>query len=210
MQINSMQLGMIGTNCYLFWQEGDPRCAVVDPGDQGELVAQRIESLGLEPVAILLTHGHFDHIMGIPALQARYPQLPVYCHRADTGGGRTTTQLFGSTFPTVCAFSNVRTYKEGDQVAVGPLTVTVMETPGHTPGSVVLRAEGALFTGDTLFRGSVGRTDLEGGSYDQLMASLRRLAALPDDLGVYPGHEGSSTLGEERRSNYYLMQALEG
>ena len=93
-------------------------------------------------------------------------------------------------------------------MTIGPITLEVLETPGHTPGSVTLKGDHVLFTGDTLFRGSIGRTDLEGGSYAQIMASLKKLSQLPGDYQVCPGHEGLSTLDEERRSNYYLLQAM--
>ena len=208
MKIKVMQLGMIGTNCYIFWEEGDNRCGIVDPGDNGEQVAASLRGQGLEPQAILLTHSHFDHILGIPGLRAQWPQLPVYCHPADVDESVHTVRMFGATFPSVSSFGNLRYYREGDRVSVGPITLEVLETPGHTPGSVTLKGDHVLFTGDTLFRGSIGRTDLEGGSYAQIMASLKKLSQLPGDYQVCPGHEGLSTLDEERRSNYYLLQAM--
>lgn len=204
-----MMLGMIGTNCYIFWDDNSKECAVVDPGAKGEKPAALIRELGLTPVGVLLTHSHFDHILGIPGLRAVWPDLPVYCHSADIQ--REKTQItFGTEFPTVTAFGNLTTYGEGDKVAVGPLQVEVLHTPGHTPGSVTLKVGDALFTGDTLFQGSMGRTDLAGGDYGQIMASLRRLAALPGDFKVYPGHEGSSTLEAERAYNPCIREALGG
>lgn len=208
MQIKVMQLGMIGTNCYIFWDEASHKCAVVDPGDNGAQVAAFIQGQGLDPVAILLTHSHFDHILGIPGLRTQWPALPIYCHPADVDESQKTVSMFGSSFPAVSSFGGIRYYREGDQVKVGPITVDVLETPGHTPGSVTLRAGQVLFTGDTLFRGSMGRTDLPGGSYEQIMVSLGKLGALEGDYQVCPGHEGLSTLDAERRSNYYLIQAM--
>ena len=207
MQIKALQLGMIGTNCYIFYDDNAKECAVVDPGDEGDRVARVIDSLGLTPAAVLLTHSHFDHILGIPGLRERWPELPVYCHPADIPEEMSQT-TFGMTLPTVAAFGNITPYTEGDTVAVGPLTVRVLHTPGHTKGSVVLQAENVLFTGDTLFRGSMGRTDLPGGSYSELMASLARLGRLEGDYQVYPGHEGATTLDAERRGNYYMNEAL--
>lgn len=208
MQIKMMQLGMVSTNCYIFWDEKTMKCAVVDPGDNGEQVAEHIRSLNLEPEAVLLTHSHFDHILGIPGLRSVWPELPVYCHPADIDE-RKTVSLFGSTFPTVSAFGNITPYVEGDKVEIGGITVEVIHTPGHTPGCVTLKAEDVLFTGDTLFRSSIGRTDLEGGDFGTLMRSLKKLGALEGDWRVLPGHEGLSTLEDEKKYNGYLAQAMQ-
>ena len=209
MQIKYMQLGMVCTNSYIFWADGSDQCAVVDPGDDGQQVASLIQGLKLTPVAILLTHSHFDHVLGIPGLRETWPGLPDYCHPADIPEEVSET-MFGMTVPTVAAFGNVTPYSEGDTVAVGPLTVKVIHTPGHTRGSVTLmvEGEGVLFTGDTLFRGSMGRTDLPGGSYADLTASLKKLAALPGDYKVYPGHEGFSSLDTERKTNFFMQEAM--
>lgn len=207
MEISVLVLGQIGTNCYIFRQEGGHRCGIVDPGDQGEEVAQWMVRNGLEAEAVLLTHGHFDHILGIPGLREEWPDLPVYCHPADFGEGE-TTGLFGERFPTVSSFGDITPYKEGDVVDVAGIQVEVLETPGHTPGSVTLRAGDVLFTGDTLFEGSMGRTDLPGGDEGQIMKSLRRLGELEGNYQVWPGHEGRSTLERERRTNYCLRAAM--
>ena len=208
MEIRSIQLGPIGTNCYLFWKEGSGSCALVDPGDQGERVLALLRELGLTPQAILLTHSHFDHIMGIPPILEAFPGLPVYCHPADVSSRR-TENIFGMTVPSLSSMGEITPYEEGDALTAGGMEVKVLHTPGHTPGSVTLMVEEGrtLFTGDTLFRGSCGRTDLPGGNYRQLMASLARLGALAGDYAVCPGHEGASTLEEERQHNYYMREA---
>ena len=209
MQVKMLQLGMIGTNCYIFWDEETGKCAVVDPGDEGERVADVIRAQKLEPVAILLTHSHFDHILGIPGLRKAWPSLPVYCHPADVDETQKTVSMFGSTFPAISAFGNILPYGNGDKVEIGGITVEVISTPGHTPGGVTLKAEDILFTGDTLFRSSIGRTDLPGGNFGTLMASLKKLAKLDGDYRVCPGHEGLSTLEDERKYNGYLAQAMQ-
>ena len=207
MEISVLQLGQIGTNCYIFREAGSKKCGIVDPGDQGEQVAEWLKRQQLEPEAVLLTHGHFDHILGIPGLRAEWRSLPIYCHPADIGEGE-STRVFGQSFPTVASFGNVTPYKEGDVVKAAGIDVEVLETPGHTPGSVTLRAGDVLFTGDTLFAGSMGRTDLPGGDEDTIMRSLRRLYELEGDYQVLPGHEGQSTLERERKSNYCLRMAM--
>ena len=209
MQVKLMQLGMIGTNCYIFWDEESHKCAVVDPGDNGERVADFLKGQNLEPVAILLTHSHFDHILGIPGLRASWPDLPVYCHPADVDEKQKTVTLFGSTFPAVSAFGNIVPYVDGDCVEVGGIQVEVISTPGHTPGGVTLKAGDILFTGDTLFRSSIGRTDLDGGNFGILMQSLKKLSKLEGNYHVCPGHEGLSTLDDERKYNGYLAQAMQ-
>ncbi len=208
MRIKTIRLGMIATNCYMFRDEGSAQCAVVDPGDDGRQVADFLLGMGLTPVGILLTHSHFDHILGIPGLRESWPDLPVWCHPDDVDPGQSTVSMFGVDFPSISSFHNILPYREGDAVQVGPLSVKVLHTPGHTPGSVTLQVEDVLFTGDTLFKGSAGRTDLAGGDHSALMASLRRLYALPGDFRVLPGHEGASTLAEERLHNPVLREAL--
>ena len=207
MEINVLHLGELGTNCYIFRQDGSAKCGIIDPGGQGEQAAEWLKGQGLEPEAILLTHGHFDHILGIPGLRGTWPDLPVYCHPADVGKGE-TTDLFGQRFPTVSSFGNVTPYREGDAVTVAGVELDVLETPGHTPGSVTLRAGDVLFTGDTLFAGSMGRTDFEGGDGKAMMASLRRLAELEGDYRVLPGHEEQTTLERERQTNDCLRTAM--
>ncbi len=207
MEISVLRLGQIGTNCYIFRREGGYRCGIVDPGDQGEQVARWLVDKGLEAQAVLLTHGHFDHILGIPGLREEWPDLPVYCHPADWGEGDAAS-LFGQRFPTVRSFGDITPYREGDTVEVDGIRLEVLDTPGHTPGSVTLRAENVLFTGDTLFAGSMGRTDLPGGDEGELMRSLKRLGELEGDYQVLPGHEGQSTLERERSGNYCLRAAM--
>ncbi len=201
MHIFSMQLGMLGTNCYFLCDEESAVCAVIDPGAAGAKIAEFAAAQGLRIEKILLTHAHFDHVGGLAALHTAVPDAPIFVHGLDTD--ETTNMSHGKLLYT-------NTYAEGDTVSVGRIPVRVLHTPGHTQGSVCLMAEDALFTGDTLFAGSCGRVDFPGGSGEQMMASLRRLGALAGDFTIYPGHGESSTLAYERRTNPCLREAMDG
>ena len=198
MNIKLMQVGEIGTNCYLLEDEDTRSAAIIDPGGEARGILGQAKADGVQVKAILLTHSHYDHTGAVRELREALPGVPVYLHPADAAQlGTAVMPPIGETLP----------YQEGDTVPVGNLTVQVLHTPGHTPGGVTLRVEDLLFTGDTLFQGSMGRTDL-GGSYTEIMASLKRLGQLEGDLQVLPGHMGVSTLDRERKSNYFLREAL--
>ena len=203
MEIKTLQVGPIGTNCYLLCDETEHRCAVIDPGGDAARVAAAVVDTGCAPCAILLTHGHYDHTGAVADLQAKWPQVPVYLNRRDQYEGDAYLQQL---FPPV---PGAKDYDEGDTIQVGGLTVDVMATPGHSEGSVTLRCGDVLLCGDTLFAGSCGRTDFPGGSVKKIMASLKRLGSLEGDLQVYPGHMETSTLDQERSWNPYLHQAMQ-
>ena len=202
MKVKMMQVGAIGTNCYILEDEETGKAAVIDPGDEAGAIANVLEEDKADVEYILLTHGHYDHTTGVPELKRRFPAAKVYIHRADANGAG--SQLF----PLAGQVKDLNYYKEGDTLTLGSLTILVMETPGHSPGSVTLQVGDVLFTGDTLFCGSCGRTDLRGGSYDQIMASLKRLGKLEGDFHVCPGHDRTSTLEQERRYNPFLREAM--
>lgn len=203
MECKTLQLGMIGTNCYLVKDTATGRGAVIDPGDEVERVLAAVKEWGMTPAAIFLTHAHYDHTGAVAGLLEAFPGLPVYLHDADYGLG---VSHRGAMMPDVGR--RTASYGEGDVLKVGELEFTVLHTPGHTPGSVTLRCGAVLFTGDTLFAGSMGRTDFPGGDEGAILASLKRLAELPGDYQVCPGHEEFSTLEAERRNNYYMKAAL--
>lgn len=207
MLIKSMAVGFIGTNCYILTDETTLKCAVIDPGGDSNMILNYLEENKLDCVAIFLTHGHMDHTMGVEGVQ-KETGAPVYLHQKDydpkPAGG-----MFGMSHkftPT----GECRLYGEGDVIPVGNLQVKVLDTPGHTPGGVTLVCENAMFTGDTLFRESCGRVDLEGGSSPDILASLKRLAELPGDYEVYPGHMDPTSLAQERVYNPYVRAALSG
>lgn len=197
MQISVLPLGALQTNCYVVTDEQTKTCAVIDPADDGERIADALSRLGLTLKLILLTHGHYDHVSGVRALHDA-TGAPVYLNARDTALPESMTA--GPLF-----FTNP--YDEGDELALGGISFRVLATPGHTPGSVCLLADDVLFAGDTLFQGSCGRTDLPCGSMTALYASLRKLSALPGDYRVYPGHGGDTTLAAERAGNFYLKEA---
>ena len=202
MNIKTMQVGPLGTNCYLLEDEHTRAAAVIDPGGDGARIEAQLRADGAELKRILLTHAHFDHTGGVAELHAAHPEVPVFLHPADAA------RLGSDVFPPIGA--PTVPYGDGDVVKLGDLDIQVLHTPGHTPGGVCLMAGDALFTGDTLFQGSMGRIDFEGGSYEDIMASLARLAHLPGDFRVLPGHMDASTLERERKTNYYIREALRG
>lgn len=203
MKLDSLAVGLIGTNCYLLYDEtAGNAAAIVDPGGSADQILAKIKQDKLDVKMILLTHGHFDHVLGVQDILASYPDLPVYITEADYPEARDGGQ-FGYSMGEV---ASVRFYDEGDTVELGNLKIDVLRTPGHTPGSVTLRVEDVLLTGDTLFCGSCGRTDFPGGSFGDMQRSLKRLADLPGNYRVYPGHESSSTLDYERKYNPFMQR----
>lgn len=202
MKVKLLRVGPIGTNCYILEDDQTNLAAVIDPGDEPELIQEALEKEGVEVRYLLLTHGHYDHTTAVPALHRVYPQADIYIHQADANGAGSTL------FPLAGEVDDLKLYDEGDVIRLGDHEIQVLHTPGHSPGSVTLKVEDVLFTGDTLFAGSCGRTDLQGGSYEQIMQSLKRLGELKGDFHVCPGHEATSTLERERRSNPFLMEAM--
>ncbi len=196
LNIKTLPVGPLATNCYLLADGGE--CCLIDPGDNPKKLLQAVEESGCALRFLALTHGHFDHYTAIPGILEQYPELPVYIHEDDSCGEDSQLQFRR------LDRRNQRFYREGDTLTLGSLTLRVLETPGHSRGSVVLQTGNVLFTGDTLFAGSCGRTDLPGGDGRAMRDSLRRLAELEGDYFVFPGHSSASTLEQERRTNYYL------
>ena len=202
MKIKVMQVGPIGTNCYFLQDEESGLMAIIDPGDDWERILHQVKKAEGEVKYILLTHGHYDHTTAVPDLVKALPGVQVYIHQADANGAG--SQLF----PLAAQVKDLNNYDEGDTLSLGSLTIEVLHTPGHSKGSVTLKVGDVLFTGDTLFCGSCGRTDLRGGSYEEIMASLKRLGELEGDFHVCPGHDRTSTLERERKYNPFLLEAM--
>ena len=203
MKVKLMQVGPIGTNCYILEDEAAKKAAVIDPGDEAGRILAELQKSGAQVEYILLTHGHYDHTTAVPELHQALPEAKIYIHQADANGAGSRL------FPLAGQVDGLLYYDEGDTLPLGSLTIEVIHTPGHTPGSVTLRAEDVLFTGDTLFAGDCGRTDLRGGSWEEILVSLGRLGRLEGNFHVLPGHEGTSDLDTERRINPYLKQGME-
>lgn len=192
-------LGELETNCYILLDEETMEAAIIDPADEAETLRDTIENLGATLRYILLTHGHRDHTLAAPKLHEMFPDAAVYIHAADKGQvgiyRYPMEELIGG---------DLKFYDDGDTLKLGNLTIEVIATPGHTGGSVCLRVGNALFTGDTLFAGSMGRIDLPGAQPDKMMGSLARLAKLEGDYDVYPGHMETTTMARERQYNLYI------
>ena len=200
MLIKTISVGQLETNCYVVTDETSLDCAVIDPGDESNTILDYLEQNRLRCRAVLLTHGHFDHVGAVEAL-VEETGARVYLNREDYAETRRDLH-----FPLHLP-ENGEYYADGDRVEIGYLRFEVIGTPGHTPGGVTLRCQDALFTGDTLFRGSCGRTDLPGGDTEELLRSLKRICSLEGDFEVYPGHMDCSTLARERLFNYYCRLA---
>ncbi len=203
MTIECLQLGELGTNCYLL-PCGEGEVILIDIGNSAGRLMHYLETKGLTPKAILLTHDHFDHVAGVEHVRARY-EIPVYIHEADanmlrSGEANLCWQISDSPFTPVKEFNTLR---DGDVLTIGDRTIKVIHTPGHTPGGVCFRTGDVMFTGDTLFHLGMGRTDL-GGNVPEMRRSLALLAGLDGDPAIYPGHGGSSTLAFERENDPYL------
>ncbi|MHC4617005.1 MAG: MBL fold metallo-hydrolase [Planctomycetota bacterium] len=209
MKTDRLILGAFETNCYIVRKSdtaGD--CLVIDSGlEAGELI-DFLQKHMLNPVGVVLTHGHIDHTGGLVALRRKFPEMKVSIHKLDaemlTGGEDNLSALAGCFFTTEPADLLL---EEGTAVELAGIEMQVLHTPGHTPGGASLYAqdEGIIFVGDTLFAGSVGRTDFPGGSMTQLVAGIReKLLTLPDRTIVYPGHGPATTVAQEKKHNPFL------
>ena len=201
MLIKTLPVGQLETNCYVVTNEKTLQCVVIDPGDESNTILDYIESNHLKCEAIMITHGHYDHTGAVNAV-AEETGAVVYMNTRDDERVIKSKQL-----PFRLPEGGIN-YDDGDIIDAAGLRFEIIATPGHTPGGVTIKCEDCLFTGDTLFKGSLGRTDLDGGDMDQELASLKKICSLEGDYEVYPGHMDSTTLQRERSFNYYCRTAM--
>ena len=200
MLIKTIPVGQLEENCYVVTNEKTLECVVIDPGDESNTILDYLESNHLRCRAIMLTHGHFDHVGAADAV-AEETGATIYMNSRDDTGGKSWHLPYRMPQGAI-------SYDDGDLIDEAGLRFEIIATPGHTPGGVTIRCERALFTGDTLFRGSCGRVDLDGGDPQAEMLSLKRLCSLEGDYEVYPGHMDSTTLERERMFNFYCREAM--
>lgn len=202
MQIYNLFPGSFASNCYLLISDG--HAAVIDPSASADTILAEVNKRGAVLDMILLTHGHFDHIFSLDQLREK-SGASAYIHEDDADMPEDAHRnAFYTFFHALRSYRRPeRTLKDKDELSLGKERITVLHTPGHTKGSICLLCGDALFTGDTLFYGNIGRCDLYGGDEEKLRASLDHLRSLPQDLTIYPGHGESCSLGEAFRSLYF-------
>lgn len=199
--IKTIVVGMMEANCYIVGDDATKEAFIIDPGGDYKKIKKVINEKGLEPKAVINTHGHGDHIGANGEFE-----LPIWLHRLDAGflqdPSKNLSGAFGFLLKTKSAS---RLLEDGDILKIGKYALEVIHTPGHTPGSICLKANGVIFSGDTLFCGGIGRTDFTYGSEEDIMRSIKeRLLVLDDNYVIYPGHGPSSTIGRERADNPFV------
>ena len=207
MDVRMYTVGPVAENCFVVRRDGAAEAVVVDPGDEAEKLIAAIEGLELDVKAILLTHTHFDHVGAVAPL-ARAFRAPVYCPEIEKAVLANINDFVP--WPGFGPFEDYEAdhlVSGGEKLELAGMTFDVIFTPGHSPGHVTYATPGALFSGDVLFQGSIGRTDLPGGDHATLMRSIASLlATYPDETHVFPGHMGVTTLGAERATNPFLRE----
>jgi hydroxyacylglutathione hydrolase len=206
LEIETRVLGLLQSNCYIISDEKSGEAMVVDPGDEAEKIAVLIDAKRLKVEFIVCMHAHFDHIGGVSAVKEKTGAL-IVLHQDDleiyrSAGKHAVSWGYEIAQPP----EPDRLVKEGDVVSLGELRFEVLSTPGHSPGGICLFGEGALIAGDTIFAGSVGRTDLYGGDMESLKRSLARIISLPPETAILPGHGPPSTVAREKYMNFFIHE----
>ena len=201
-QIHTLTLGMYQTNCYIVHAENSKTCAIIDPGYEADTILNKVRSLGLTVDAVLLTHGHFDHVGAVEQI-VRTTGCKLWMSESDYTQFKTPENDYFYPIHD-CDFTDVSFCEDDEHIPAGGLTFVTWRTSGHTWGSVCYFCENVLFSGDTLFARSIGRTDLPGGNWNAMLHSLERLCELEGDFTIYPGHGESTTLAQEKRYNPYM------
>jgi glyoxylase-like metal-dependent hydrolase (beta-lactamase superfamily II) len=201
MEIKRLVTGIYGSNCYIVMDENTKEAVVLDPGGDVDDIARTIDSMGASVKYILLTHGHLDHTTGVAELKT-ITKATVCISKLDDDLITRGEHLFG---PLIKGGAD-KLLKQGDTIRIENLEITCIETPGHTPGGMCFLVENCVFTGDTLFAGSIGRTDFTGGDFGSIINSIKsKLLTLPGDTIVYPGHQQISTINNEKLNNPFLQ-----
>ena len=204
MKVQTITVGAFQENSYLIVDERTNRAVIVDPGGEGERLIEEVEATGATLDAIWITHAHVDHLGAIASIKRKW-DVPIYLHPLDRRlyeAASRQAEVYGIPFEEPPAPD--REFSDGQMIQVGDREMRVMHAPGHAPGHVVIHGDGIALVGDCLFAGSIGRTDLPFSNPPQLAATLEKLAALPPETIVYPGHGVETTIGEERLSNPFL------
>lgn len=204
----TLTVGPLQANCFILYDTDTKETIVVDPGDEPDRIIDFINDRKLKVKYILCTHAHFDHVGAVPELKEHTGAL-LLIHEEELeiyNAAKDMAAFFGYDISELPPPD--RTLKEGDELRIGRKSFTVLHTPGHSPGGICLFGNGLVVTGDTLFAGSVGRTDFHGGSLSKLRKSFQRLMSLPEDTVVLPGHGPTSTIGRERRENFFNEEIL--
>ena len=198
LNLKTVPAGVNEANCYILVDSETKDCAIIDAGGDAGKISAAVENMQGNPKYLLLTHGHFDHVGGVKEICSKY-DIPFYISKTDEEYMEKDNSVFG-TLPKASGY-----LKEGDVVKLGSREIKVIETPGHTKGGLCFLIDGKLFTGDTLFQGSIGRTDFIGGDIKEIISSIKnKLLPLGDDVEVYPGHGPSSSIKFEKMRNPYL------
>ena len=203
LELQQMVLGPVYTNCYFLKNKETGETLIVDPADSPKRIFQKVEDMGAKPVGILLTHGHFDHVEALKEVAEKY-NAPIYMNKNEIDFMKNDKTVFGA-LP-----KKYNLVEDGDTLPFGDGVIKCIHTPGHTKGGMCYLYKDALFTGDTLFKGSVGRSDFIGGNFNELITSIKtKLMILDDNIKVYPGHMESSSIGFERLNNPFLKDEFD-